>query len=165
VSTSDYLFIQTTEYFPVWTYSQLDTILFDGIQYAFVDDSLNPAARAFMEWIQAEAGHVVVGTAYGTWTADTSAPVSVTDGANDCGYANFIIIRNRFAAPTETGECEIDYFAGNTGLEAEFAEQVRIYPSANQQGGVLNLSRQVQLTLRVITRDMDSASNLRPDNV
>jgi hypothetical protein len=32
-------------------------------------------------------------------------------------------------------------------------------------GRLLNLSHQIQLIFRVITRDMDSATRLRPDNL
>jgi hypothetical protein len=39
-----------------------------------------------------------------------------------------------------------------------------IFPAAYQYGGVLNLSRQVQIVLRVICRELDPATNIRPDN-
>jgi hypothetical protein len=31
--------------------------------------------------------------------------------------------------------------------------------------GLINMSRQVHIVLRIITRDFDSGSNIRPDNV
>lgn len=148
--SGDYLFIQTTDYFPVWSYSQLDLVVFDGLIAP-----ASTAGRSFLDWMQRGEGHVVVGTAYG------DAPDSLTDGANECAYANYIVIRNRFKDPRD-GVCALDYFTQTAGTEAAFMHDVG---STQQSGGVLNLSRQVQLTLRVITRDYDGASNLRPDNV
>jgi hypothetical protein len=87
--------------------------------------------------------------------------VVVADGANDCGYANWIIIRNRFSDPT-TGACSRYLFTGNAGDEATFSEELAEWANT---GGVLNLSRQVQLFLRIITRELDNTSIIRPDNV
>lgn len=159
----DYIFLQTTEYFPVWAYSQLDLITLDGLAYASTTATLDAAGKELIAWLQRSEGHVVVGTAYGTYSGGAGEPV-VYDGANACGYANFIVIRNRFTNPA-SGACSLDYFTGAAGTEPAFLTSVRQYPAAQQSGGVLNLSRQVQLTLRVITRDYDGASNLRPDNV
>lgn len=156
-ATGDYLFIQTADHFPVWAYSQLDLVTFDGLVGT---DTSVAAGRALVDWLQRPEGHVVVGTAYGTYTSGPT-DMRLTDGCNECAYANFIVIRNRFKDPRD-GQCTLDYFTGSSVDEGAFMTELR---TTKQGGGVLNLSRQVQLTLRVITRDYDGASNLRPDNV
>lgn len=132
--TGEYIFLQTAEWFPLWSFSQIDRILIAGLATC-PEDSKN--------WLEGGAGHIVVGTAY-----DDDG---VKDGWNDCGYANYIIIRNRFTDPT-TGACGRDTFASESNITLT-------------AGGVLNLSRQVQLFLRVITRELDPTTNVRPDNI
>jgi hypothetical protein len=161
-ASGEYLFIQATEYFPVWAYSQLDVVVFDGLTYGATDPVFQTAGKALLEWLQRPEGHVVVGTAWGAYDDPVARGPDLLDGANNCGYSNFLIIRNRFADPT-TGDCALLPFS--TGSEADFFTDMRKYPKDWQGGGVLNLSRQVQITLRVITREYDGASNLRPDNV
>jgi len=136
-ANSEYLFIQTKEWFPVWSFSTLDRIQFAGLESSGNQDLIN--------WLQQEQGHVVVQTAYNT------SPISIVDGTNVAGYANYIIIRNRFNNP-KTGSSSRLPFA----LESTVTLT---------QGAVLNLNRQVQLTLRVTVRELDSTTNLRPDNV
>jgi hypothetical protein len=105
----------------------------------------------FTAWLQDPAGHSVVGIAH-----STAAPASTTvnDGANAAGYANWIIIQNRMSDPTAGGTA-VNTFAALTGLET--------FPING--AGFLNLSRQVQLFLRVITREYDLITNVRSDNV
>lgn len=150
--SGDYIFIETTYWFPLWSYSKLDRILFAG-----VTTPIGSTGEAFRSWLEHDAGHVVVGTAYG----DVS--VGLVDGFNDCGYANWIIIRNRHLNPAISGTCDLDLFAGDATAETAFATALAAEPV--QCGGVLNLNRQVQIFLRVVTRDMDAATNIRPDNV
>jgi len=154
--SGSYLFLQTKEYFPVWAYSLLDNVLVDGWTAPSV-----PGVRELREWLQQPAGHVVVGVGYGEYEGAGATPIVISDGGNSCGYANFVIVRNRFLDPTGGG-CALNPF---TDDDHAFATTVREISQLEQGGGLLNLSRQVQLTLRVITRDFDSASNLRPDNV
>jgi hypothetical protein len=132
--TSEYIFLKTKEWFPLWSFSQIDRILLAGLATCPED---------IKNWLECATGHIVVGTAYDGG--------GVTDGWNDCGYANYIVIRNRFTDPT-TGACGRD----------DFDSEATVSLTA---GGALNLSRQVQLFLRVITRELDSTTNVRPDNV
>jgi hypothetical protein len=162
-SSGSYLFIQTREYFPVWSYSQLDKVIFDGLTFTSTTPVIAAAGKQVIQWLQNPEGTVVLGTAY-TMATDSSGTAFVSDGANAAGYANWIIIQNRFVSPI-LGGVGLQYFVpaihNDTALAAEFFR----YPSHFQGGGVLNLSRQVQLVLRVVTRDYDSASNIRPDNI
>lgn len=160
---SEYLYIETNEWFPLWSFSQLDRVLLDGMTFTSVTPATQIAGETMNAWLQREEGHIVVGIGYNS----TGSPDAVTDGANDAGYANMIILRNRMLDPiTNGGVVARDYFAPDVTQENTLASEVATYDTTGyQKGGVLNLSRQVQLVLRVITRDFDSASNIRPDNV
>jgi hypothetical protein len=152
---AEYLFIQTSEWFPLWAFSTLDRIQFDGLRFSSPMPAIERAGVSLNKWLERDGGHVVVGIAY------TDPSGSVIDGANDCGYANYLIIRHRFQDPV-TGDCARALFTNGPMEEKLLATQLAKYPS---NGGILNLSRQVQLFLRIITRDFDAASNTRPDNV
>jgi hypothetical protein len=152
---SEYLFIQTNAWFPIWSFSQMDRILLAGLT---TDSATYSAAtQTLNRWLQREEGHAVLGVAH---TTDTG----IVDGGNDCGYANYIILRSRFQDP-RTGACDVQPFTGSVASENAFWTEVSAFPAEQQCGGVLNLSRQVQLVLRIVTRDMDTATNVRPDNI
>lgn len=158
-ASGSYLFVETKEWFSLWAYSRLDRVAFAGLTFSDTSPERQRAGRELLEWLQSECGHVVVGIAH------TDASGAVIDGPNDCGYANWIVLRNRHRDPT-TGDCALEYFtAGGSATEAELADALAAFPADYQDGGVLNLSRQVQLVLRIITREMDSTTNVRPDNV
>lgn len=143
-ASGEYLFIRTATWFPMWSFSTMDRVQFAGL--TSTDGNTDIVA-----WLQQEAGHVVVGIGY-----DSAALSVIVDGPNDCGYANYVVIRNRFKNPN-SGDCARQHFA---------AELVSVpLPVMIMSGAMLNLSRQVQLTLRVTVRELDATTNLRPDNV
>jgi hypothetical protein len=139
-TNSEYLFIRCSTWFPVWAFSALDRIQFAGLVSAGNDD--------IVDWLQQEHGHVVVQTAY------NATPTGIEDGTNTAGYANYVIIRNRFNDPTTGSSSRQPFVAEATTTSVEIS-----------QGAVLNLSRQVQMSLRITVRELDSTTNLRPDNV
>ena len=152
-ASGTYIFLQTTDWFPMWSYSQMDKILIQGLSFQY---PTNPAAAtALTDWLQNDSGHSVVGTAYGASTS------SLKDGHNSVGYANWIIIQNRFNNPSK-GDTALDYFTGTKEGDAVLGDFLVDFP---QSGGALNLSRQVQLSIRIITREYDLVSNVRADNV
>jgi hypothetical protein len=155
---SNYIFLNTKTWFPVWAYSQLDRILLQGI--TFKSGSQPEGGKVLVDWLQQTAGLSVVGVAH----TDTSVPTHVADGPNSVGYANWIIVRNRFENPTD-GSTALDYFTGSSGGDLELASDLVTFPVDYEKGGILNLSRQVQLTIRIITREYDLTSNVRADNV
>jgi hypothetical protein len=111
------------------------------------------------------AGHIVVGTGFTTST--TSTTISTCDpnatpptNVNNVGYANFIIIQARYNDPT----------TGSTGL-LQFGSAGSIASVLNNFGVALqspcrliDLNKQLNLVFRIITRDMDSLPQIRPDN-
>lgn len=154
-----YIFIRTSTYFSKFFVSEGDRIIFRG--YNIDTDSYVTQAMAddFNNFINKTDGHVVCGIAY---TSDTTVPISLTDGANSVGYANYIIIRSRFMDPT-TGSTGRNYFGSNTTNE----DLIKVRLDNNAPEGpcaILNSNRQSHFVLRLITREMDSMSNLRPDN-
>ena len=80
-----------------------------------------------------------------------------TNGSNKLGYSNFIIIRNQFSDPT-TGA------TNPVALNAALGTALSTAPTL-ATGRLLNTSHQLQLVFRVITRDLDSSTRLRPDNL
>jgi len=75
----------------------------------------------------------------------------------------FIIIRNKFNDPT-TGSTSPVSYGGTVPLNTAFMNALISAPGL-ASGRLLNLSHQIQVIFRVITRDMDSATRLRPDNL
>lgn len=151
-TSGSYIFIRTEVWFPHWSFSSLDKIIIQG--NSFISGSQPAGSAAFVTWLQDSAGHSVVACAY-------DASGSVTDGYNGVGYSNWIIIQNRYVNP-QSGSTGLDYFTGSRAGDVQLGADLLHYP---QEGAVLNLSRQVQLTVRIITREYDIGSNVRPDNV
>ena len=93
-------------------------------------------------------------------TGTTLRSVNFQDGANGSnklGYSNFIIIRNNFADPTTGATTPV-------ALNSALGTAISATPGLSA-GRLLNRSHQIQLVFRVITRDMDSSTKLRPDNL
>jgi len=94
---------------------------------------------------------------------NTIAEYVLIDGLNDAGYSRFIIVRGQFNDPT-TGSTLVKPYGGavdNTAVStAMLSGSSKIIP-----GKLINLSRQTQLIFRVITREYDSTSLIRPDNL
>jgi hypothetical protein len=158
-ASGDYIFLETPAWFPLWAFSKIDRIQMRGLSFTGSTPALTAAGAELIRWLENPEGHVVVGIAH---TTSVGPPLTVVaDGANDCGYANWIIIRNRFSDPT-TGACSRYLFTGDATDEATFSAELAAYPNT---GGAINLSRQVQLFLRIITRELDNSSIIRPDNV
>jgi hypothetical protein len=161
-ATAEYLFVETTSWFSLWSFGRNDRVTFKDLTFTSADSARQRAGEALNRWLEREEGHIVVGTGF------RDASNNFYDGWNDCGYANTIVLRNRFQDPT-TGACDRYLWTGASGTEATLASEMAAYNSGAstgyQRGGVLNLSRQVQLFLRIVVRDMDPGTNTRPDNV
>jgi hypothetical protein len=116
------------------------------------------AQTDFLDYMQDVSGLMVVGTAY---SYVKSAAVYVSDNFNSAGYSRYIIVRNRFADPT-TGSTALNPF----GKQANNSTLASSIVTRNfNPGRLINLSHQTQLIFRVITREYDSLSLIRPDNL
>ncbi len=154
--SGEYIFIKTQSWFPVWSYSMMDKLSFKGL--AFQGAPFTGSVE-MIDWLQNNQ-HAVVGTAY---NVDPDISGNIRDNSNAAGYANWIIIRNRFADPT-TGSTDINWFNSNSSTFSQtFFDNVASTPIVT--GGVLNLNRQVQIYMRVVTREYDLTTNVRSDNV
>lgn len=149
-------YVFTTKYFSKFEMCVGDRIQISG--YHYTEDVLNDTTygsmlRAFSQWINRPEGHVVLGAAY------TPTPSSITDGFNDVGYANALVIPTRYQDPT-TGSVLPLSFGPNLGAALN-AFGVNLQSPVR----VMNLNKQVTLIFRIITREMDSLPELRPGNV
>lgn len=150
---SGYIWIETKTWFSKFMMSQGDRIVFKNLAFSS-DYTVTPASIDFLSFIQKSTGHMVVdvGSHY--------AGLYVT-GSNEAGYCNCIIIRNNYMDPT-TGSTSVVKYGGTVDTDDAFYPTLLTAGMAT--GRVINMNHQTQVVLRVITRDMDSASRLRADN-
>jgi hypothetical protein len=83
-----------------------------------------------------------------------------SNGSNKLGYSNFIIIRNNFS---DTDLKDKGVFTP-VPLSTALGNFISATPGLTT-GRLLNMSHQLQLVFRVITRDLDSTTKIRPDNM
>ena len=151
-----YVWIQTKTWFSKFMVSQGDRIVFKNMAYPSSFTVTN-AATEFLNYIQRSSGHIVVDVGKFIKSAANNA---YSTGGNIQGYCNYVILRNNFADPT-TGSQSLINYGGTTATNTTFFNAV---PTLAMSGRFINMNHQTQVVLRVITRDMDSASRLRPDN-
>lgn len=153
-----YIWIKTSTWFSKFLVSQGDRIIFKNLVFPS-SFTTNAASTDFLNYIQRSQGHIVLDVA--NYTSAT-----YTAGANTVGYCNYIIIRNNFNDPT-TGLTTPVNFGGTSAADTAFRTALNGTGNVTitmSSGRLINMNHQTQVVLRVITRDMDSASHLRPDN-
>ncbi|NBR60495.1 MAG: hypothetical protein EBT86_02395 [Actinobacteria bacterium] len=153
--TVTYLFIQTP-YFPRSAFSQGDRIQLAGLIYdrAVLNSYLFNGAglRNLEAWLNRAEGHIIVGLG----NNGPNGTGTYQDGPNKIGYANFIIIQSM--AVNQDGAIYYESVGNSSdinGANAHFCEGSR---------RLINMSRQTTVIFRIITRDLDSITNIRPDN-
>jgi hypothetical protein len=150
-------FIVTNKYFSRFDVCPGDRINISG--YTYSDAALNDinnggALRDFSNWINRQEGHIVLGIGY------TNTATTLVDDPNQVGYANVIVIQARYEDPT-TGSQNIAPF----GNKSDFSSILNAYGAALQSPcRLINMNKQLNLVFRVITREMDSLPQIRPDN-
>ena len=150
-----YFFINTTTYFSKFDICKGDRIQISGYTYtdaALDDATYGSALRAFSNWINRPEGHIAVATAY------SNTPGTVSDGTNNVGYANFIVIQARYQDPS-SGSTALSPFSATIGNVLN-----NFGYSLQSPCRLIDLNKQLNLVFRVITREMDSLPQLRPDN-
>lgn len=152
-------FINTTKYFSKFEVCVGDRIQIGG--YTYSEDVLNDPTyggilRSFCNWINRPEGHIVVNTAYSTSSAALGA-----NATNDVGYANFIIIQAQYEDPT-SGSTFLKPFGTATDQLGNILDAFG--SSLQSPCRLIDLNKQLNLVFRVITREMDSLPQLRPDN-
>jgi hypothetical protein len=158
---NEYIFVQSSVYFPFSAFAEGDLVNIQGYAAAASGPG-TPATGTLLDFndaVNSEAGHRVVAIAH-----VDPATGAIIDGANPVGYANIIILRSRFVDPT-TGSTARSFYGGSNIEESQLELRINGQPSVASTCGMINLSRQTHLVLRVITREVDSSTNIRPDNV
>jgi len=151
-TTGEYIWIDTKKWF-----SRYQIAAGDRIQIRNLNSPANPTAAQtdFLNYMQDSSGLMVVATAYNI------SSTSLELGSNSAGYARYIIVRGKFGDPT-TGSTSVDPYgkaANNTALSTYLTT------AKFTSGKLINLSHQTQLIFRIVTRDYDSSSLMRPDNL
>ena len=99
-------------------------------------------------------------TITGTFNATYTSFQDGTNGSNKLGYSNFIIIRNNYSDTDLKDKGQFNPVALSTAL----GNFISATPGLST-GRLLNTSHQLQLVFRVITRDLDATTKIRPDNM
>jgi len=151
----EWIWIATSTYFNKFMFTQGDRIIFKNIAFNATLTAVGANATSLASFLTRAEGHLIADIGIVT---GAGSPTYV-DGANRLGYANGIIIRNSFPDPT-TGAVALNTWASSIGANSVFTNN----PSTTA-GRLINMNHQIQIIMRVITREMDSASKLRPDNL
>ena len=99
-------------------------------------------------------------TITGTFNATYTSFQDGTNGSNKLGYSNFIIIRNNYSETDLKDKGQFNPVALSTAL----GNFISVTPGVSS-GRLLNTSHQLQLVFRVITRELDPTTKIRPDNM
>jgi hypothetical protein len=159
-SNNEYIYIQTDTYFPGSAIGEGDLLNMQGYTCTPIGTAAPSSGTMldFENYINAPGALNVVAIGY------VLGSNVITPGVNNVGYANVIIVRSRFADPS-TGSVARSYFGGSLTEESQLGLRIHDQDSTAPTAALINLSRQTHFVLRIVTRDMDSASNIRPDNV
>ena len=157
--TTDYIFLKTTTYFNQWAFTEGNRIQIQGISTSNAVGS-TPAFASMVDYLQQSGGVQLIAIGY-TGDSGSTDPYTITDGANSAGYANILIFRNPHVDPT-TGSTAVLPYGGQanndalaTSLKAETFTLAKC----------INLTHQTNVVLRIITRELDPAARVRPDNL
>jgi len=160
---SRFIWIQTNSWFNTFMFNQGDRIQLKNLAFTSTFTGNSTAAQDFISYLTGSTGLLVVNIGY--YSRTTSSFIT---GTNSVGYANYIIVDARYNDPTKGyitvspfGGIADDVFAGTLVAGSPSAPKSGIISS----GRLINLSHQTQVVFRVITRDMDAATRLRPDNL
>lgn len=159
-TSGGYIWIQTNTWFSRFMVNQGDRIQIANIALPASYSGNSAAATDLITYLQRSEGHLVVGIAHST---KSGASIYFNDGPNLVGYGNYIIIRSRMRDPT-TGSVSVDTY-GLLGSSANTSFLNGLFTTQFTTGRFINLSHQTTLVFRVITRDLDPTSRIRPDNM
>jgi hypothetical protein len=151
-SGSVYYLIQTTEYFNQWMFQKGNRIQLKGINPAEIAGTM--AAGNFADYMQRDEGLLIVGVGKNS----ASGP----DLPNSIGYANVIVVEAPFAFPTAATP-DVQPFGGSAIANSDLATALSTTTFTGAK--LINLTHQTNVVLRIITRELDPAARVRPDNL
>jgi len=155
-----YYFIQTKTYFSINNFYRGDTIQIKGINTSLI--SSNDTAKSdFKNYFENSVSLTIMDVA-NKYIGDS---IIYGGSYNLQNYANYLIVQARYTDPTlgtSSASPNVNPFGGSstTGIALEQAIKDVTFTGAR----LINLSKQTQLTFRVITRDMDSTTRIRANN-
>lgn len=149
-----YYLIRTSYYFPRSAVNVGDRIQIAGFGYDSATVATTPGLQNFADWLNSDYGHLVCNVGFLSTDGTT-----YSEGYNKLGYCNFIIIQGRYVDP-KTGAVAVDPFPGVSGSVLLSANSNLVTTPKR----LLNISRQVSLIFRVITREKDAVGEIRADN-
>jgi hypothetical protein len=167
INGSAYYWLKTSKYFNHWNVTKGDKIVIKNLQWGTAATG-NAATQLpdFLNYVQQDGGLLVVdtGVVTGTTPGDYVFSSGTTFSYNAQGYANAILVRGKFAdpttgvfAPVALGGIPDSYTSGNISHY--------LTNTALTSGRLINMNHQVQISMRVITRELDSTGIIRPDNL
>ena len=173
-------------------YSRFQVAVGDRIQVRNLSSvAATPAITDLINFIQNSEGLLVAGTAWirpitsaeitannggvnvGNGLPGTTVNQVLIDGCNNAGYSKYIILRGKFYDPT-LGNTSINPYGNqadnsvvslNMNGVSSYGGSILSPSPAIVPGRLINLSKQTQLIFRVVTREYDSTSLVRPDNL
>jgi hypothetical protein len=151
----EYIFIQTSTYFSKWQFAEGNRIAIQGLDASQVSGGSTLAAQNMIDYLQNPLGIPIIDIAF--------TGTDAADGANAAGYANLIIIRAPHVDPT-TGSVLVQPFGGSTSAMSDLADSLNT-PTTFTGAKLINLTHQTSIVLRIITRELDPAARVRPDNL
>jgi hypothetical protein len=177
-SIGEYIWIDSKKWFSRFQVNIGDRINIRNL----TSSSPTPAITDLINYLQNTDGLLVVATAFtkpitagdliatgltanqvGNGLPNTTVNQVLADGANTAGYSQFIIVRGKFNDPT-TGAITILPYGGRADNSVVSTDMLS-GSTAIKPGRLINLSKQSHLIFRVVTRDYDSTSLVRPDNL
>lgn len=149
-----YYLIQTTTWFSQWMFQPGNRIQLKGLVASQIVNPPTQAAFDIVQYLQQEEGLLIVGIG-------KNSAVS-SDQANTAGYGNVIIVQAPLA-PITSATPDVLPFGGTSSTNSALATSLQ---SATFTGAALiNLTHQTNVVLRIITRELDPAARVRPDNL
>jgi hypothetical protein len=164
-TSSAYYWIQSSKYFNHWTVSKGDRIIIKNLTFPGIQPTGSGALQMadLFAYLQQDSGLVVVDTGVIT-NVTTGSSAKFTNSYNSQGYANAILVRGKFADP-DTGIFTPVSLGGVADDYSATSLSKYLVNNTLSAGRLLNQSHQVQVAMRVITRELDSTGILRPDNL
>lgn len=158
-ASANYIWLETSSYFSRFSVAQGDRIRLRGLTFPSTYSGDAGALADLLNWLNT-TDHLVIGTAWSNRTINT---VHYKDGWNQVGYSKYIIIQTRMNDPTTGSVTPVNFGSLTSSTNITFLS--KLCGNTLTAGRLLNLSHQTHFVFRIITRDMDSTSRLRPDNL
>jgi hypothetical protein len=158
-ASANYIWLETSSYFSRFSVAQGDRIRLRGLTFPSTYSGDAGALADLLNWLNT-TDHLVIGTAWSNRVINT---VHYKDGWNQVGYSKYIIIQTRMNDPTTGSVTPVNFGSLTSSTNTTFLS--KLCGNTLTAGRLLNLSHQTHFVFRIITRDMDSTSRLRPDNL